>query len=42
MIQLNLKKSLFTPKFFPYLRDYSHRWEFYMGSAGSAKSYFIT
>lgn len=40
MIQLNLKKSLFTPKFFPYLRDYSHRWEFYMGSAGSAKSYF--
>lgn len=24
------------------LFDYSHRWEVYMGSAGSAKSYFIT
>lgn len=24
------------------LLDYSHRWEIYMGSAGSAKSYFIT
>lgn len=24
------------------LLDYSHRWEVYMGSAGSAKSYFIT
>lgn len=42
MIRLNLNKKLFTPKFYPYLFDYSHRWEFYMGSAGSAKSYFIT
>ena len=41
-IKLNLKKSIFVPKFFPYLYDYSHRWEVYMGSAGSAKSYFIT
>ena len=41
-IQLNLKKSLFVPKFFPLLLDYSHRWEVYMGSAGSSKSYFIT
>ena len=41
-ITLNLKKSQFAPKFFPYLLDYSHRWEVYMGSAGSAKSYFIT
>lgn len=41
-ISLNLKKGLFVPKFFPMLRDYSHRWEVYMGSAGSAKSYFIT
>lgn len=30
------------PKFYPLLFDYSHRHEFYMGSAGSAKSYFIT
>ncbi|MBO5957263.1 MAG: PBSX family phage terminase large subunit [Bacteroidales bacterium] len=41
-IQLKLKKSLFVPKFYPLLTDYSHRWEVYMGSAGSAKSYFIT
>lgn len=41
-VNLNLKKSLFVPKFFPLLLDYSHRWEVYMGSAGSSKSYFIT
>lgn len=41
-IKLNLKKSLFVPKYYPLLLDYSHRWEVYMGSAGSAKSYFIT
>lgn len=41
-INLTLKKSLFVPKFFPLLLDYSHRWEVYMGSAGSSKSYFIT
>lgn len=41
-IKLKLSKSLFVPKFYPLLLDYSHRWEIYMGSAGSAKSYFIT
>lgn len=41
-INLSLEKGLFVPKFFPLLFDYSHRWEMYMGSAGSAKSYFIT
>ncbi len=41
-IQLNINKSQFVPKFYPLLLDYSHRWEIYMGSAGSAKSYFIT
>ena len=40
-IQLNLKKEHFVPKFFPLLRDYSHRWEFWIGSAGSGKSYTI-
>lgn len=40
-INLNLKKSLFVPKFFPLLLNYSHRWEFYVGSAGSGKSYSI-
>lgn len=42
MIRLNLDESVFSPKFYPYLLDYSHRWEVYMGSAGSSKSYFIT
>lgn len=41
-INLSLKKSLFIPKFFPYLLDYSKRWEFWCGSAGSGKSYFLT
>lgn len=41
-IELKLSKKLFTPKFYPYLMDYSHRWEFWMGSAGSSKSYTIT
>ena len=41
-VNLQLKKTLFVPKFYPLLFDYSHRWEVYMGSAGSAKSYFIT
>ena len=40
-INLNLKKALFVPKFYPLLVDYSHRWEFYCGSAGSGKSYSI-
>lgn len=41
-IQLNLKKSLFSPALFPMLLDYSNRWEVYLGGAGSGKSYFIT
>lgn len=41
-IKLNISKGLFAPKFYPLLLDYGTRWEVYMGSAGSAKSYFIT
>lgn len=41
-INLTLNKSIFNDAFFPLLQDYSHRWETYMGSAGSGKSYFIT
>lgn len=41
-VLLNLNKSLFVPKFYPYMYDYSHRWEFWVGSAGSGKSYFLT
>lgn len=40
-INLKIKKEQFIPKFFPLLLDYSHRWEFYCGSAGSGKSYSI-
>ena len=41
-IEIELKPSLFSPTFFPLLVDYSHRWEFWCGSAGSGKSYAIT
>lgn len=41
-INLRIKKSMFSPKLFPLLEDYSHRFEIYKGSAGSGKSYFIT
>lgn len=40
-INLTIKKDLFIPKFFPLLLDYSKRWEFWCGSAGSGKSYTI-
>ena len=40
-IKLNLKKSQFVPKFYPLLLDYTNRWEFWVGSAGSGKSYTI-
>ena len=40
-VNLNLSKSLFVPKFYPLLLDYTHRWEFYVGSAGSGKSFHI-
>ena len=33
---------MFSPKLYPLLFDYSHRFEFYLGSAGSGKSVFIT
>lgn len=41
-INLKLKKNLFAPKFYPYLFDYTTRWEVFYGGAGSGKSYFIT
>lgn len=40
-INLTINKNQFIPKFLPYITDYSHRWEFYCGSAGSGKSYSI-
>ena len=40
-IILNLKKSMFVPKFYDWLLDYENRWVFMCGSAGSGKSYTI-
>lgn len=42
MMQLNIHARTFSPKFYPMLSDYNHRWEIYKGSAGSGKSHFIT
>ena len=42
MIKLNLSKGLFAPYALPYITDYSARFEFWYGGAGSAKSYSIT
>ena len=41
-IKLKINQNQFNPKLYPLLFDYSHRFEFYKGSAGSGKSYFIT
>lgn len=40
-INLNIDKSYFLPKFFPYLSDYSHRYEVYYGGRSSGKTYFL-
>ena len=40
-VKLNLKKSLFNDAYYPYLLDYSNRYEVYYGGAGSGKSVFI-
>lgn len=40
-INLKLNKSIFNDVYFPYLTDYSHRYEVYYGGAGSGKSVFV-
>lgn len=40
-IQLNIKKQAFNEVYFPYLLDYSKRYEIYYGGAGSGKSVFV-
>ena len=40
-INLKISKQLFNDVYFPYLLDYSHRYEVYYGGAGSGKSVFI-
>ena len=41
MINLNIDKSIFNDAYYPYLRDYTHRYEVYYGGAGSGKSVFV-
>lgn len=41
MPALNIDREIFNDAFYPYLFDYSHRFEVYRGSAGSGKSHFI-
>lgn len=40
-INLTLSKKIFNDVYFPYLADYSNRYEVYYGGAGSRKSVFI-
>lgn len=40
-IDLNIKKSVFNDAYYPYLFDYSRRYEVYYGGAGSGKSVFV-
>ena len=40
-IELHLKKTIFNEVYFPYLLDYSNRYEVYYGGAGSGKSVFL-
>lgn len=34
-VNLNIDKNIFSPKLYPMLLDYTHRYEIYKGSAGS-------
>lgn len=40
-INLNLSKRIFNDVYYPYLLDYSNRYEIYYGGAGSGKSVFV-
>ena len=41
MINLKIDKKVFNDVYFPYLTDYSRRYEVYYGGAGSGKSVFV-
>jgi phage terminase large subunit len=38
---MTIKKRVFNSVYYPYLKDYSHKYEVYYGGAGSGKSYFV-
>lgn len=41
MIQMKIMKRVFNEAYYPYLKDYTHKFEVYFGGAGSGKSYFV-
>lgn len=40
-VKLHVKRQIFNDVYFPYLLDYSRRYEIYYGGAGSGKSVFV-
>lgn len=40
-IELNLNRSIFNDAYYPYITDYSHKFEIYYGGSGSGKSHFV-
>ena len=40
-IDLRLDKKIFNEVYFPYLFDYSKRYNVYYGGAGSGKSFYV-
>ena len=40
-ININISSSIFNKAYFPYLQDYSHRFNVFYGGAGSGKSVFV-
>ena len=41
IINLQLTKKIFNAAYYPFLLDYSNRYEVYYGGAGSGKSHFV-
>mgnify|MGYP004565872853 CR=1 FL=1 len=40
-IDLNISKNMFVPLYFPYLLDYSNRYNVFYGGRASGKTKFI-
>ena len=40
-VDLKIDKKIFNEAYYPYLFDYSHRYEVFYGGAGSGKSVFV-
>ena len=41
MFNIKIDKKIFNEVYYPYLKDYSHRYEVYYGGSGSGKSVFV-